>query len=262
MLVLQLKHAIRGVIANVELHGGALARFDLAELRPPWNIHGRRRCSRPRSAHGDGGVEGRAAAAQDGDAGLHSQRIGRRHYVAIGVLRLLEARPGMQLFAPAQAVAGMREISAARLAAVAPGVHTIALAYQDAPITMEQGSLVSKPCASRIPAGPRGNSRWRTSRSASRWMPRPPWCTWVTPTSDAHFARDDAYWRRRTHMAFPPYWFFTNDDGRQVLERRIAAARSICVHVPANAPSRADQRAPELRGYELFTVPGEVREVR
>jgi L-ascorbate metabolism protein UlaG (beta-lactamase superfamily) len=82
-------------------------------------------------------------------------------------------------------------------------------------------------------------------------------------TSDAHFARDEAYWRRRrTHVAFPPYWFFTNDNGRQVLERRIAAARAIGVHVPTNVPSRAVQRAPELRGHELFTVPGEVRETR
>jgi hypothetical protein len=63
-------------------------------------------------------------------------------------------------------------------------------------------------------------------------------------------------------VAFPPYWFLTSDDGRQVLERRIAAARSIGVHVPRNVPSRSEQRAPELRGHELFTVPGEVRELR
>ncbi len=71
------------------------------------------------------------------------------------------------------------------------------------------------------------------------------------------------YWRRRrTHVAFPPYWFFTNDSGRQVLERRIAPSRSIGVHVPTNVPSRADRRAPELQGHELFTVPGEVRDIR
>jgi L-ascorbate metabolism protein UlaG (beta-lactamase superfamily) len=81
--------------------------------------------------------------------------------------------------------------------------------------------------------------------------------------SDAHFARDDAYWRRRRiHVAFPPYWFFTSNDGRQVLERRIAPARAIGVHVPTNVPSQADRRAPELRGHELFTVPGEVQKIR
>ena len=81
--------------------------------------------------------------------------------------------------------------------------------------------------------------------------------------SDAHFARDDAYWhRRKTHVAFPPYWFLTSVERRRVLERRIAAARSIGVHVPANVPSQPDQREPELRGHELFTMPGEVREIR
>ncbi len=40
--------------------------------------------------------------------------------------------------------------------------HATALAYQDAPVTLEQGALVVEPCASRIPAGPRGSSRSRT----------------------------------------------------------------------------------------------------
>ena len=31
--------------------------------------------------------------------------------------------------------------------------------------------------------------------------------------SDAHFAHDGAYWRRRrTDVAFPPYWFFLSDE--------------------------------------------------
>lgn len=75
--------------------------------------------------------------------------------------------------------------------------------------------------------------------------------------------RDDAYWqRRRTNVAFPPYWFLTSAEGRRVLDRRIGAARSIGVHVPADVPSQSDRRAPELRGHDLFTVPDEVREIR
>ena len=50
----------------------------------------------------------------------------------------------------------MREISAERRAAVAAGVHAIALAYQDAPVTLEQGSLVRGE-AVRIP-----HSGWPT----------------------------------------------------------------------------------------------------
>jgi L-ascorbate metabolism protein UlaG (beta-lactamase superfamily) len=186
------------------------------------------------------------------------------HFSAVDVLRLLEARAGLRLFAPAQAVAGMREISAARLAAVASRVHAIALAYQDAPVTLEQGSLVVE--AVRIP-----HSGWPTRQQQVENIAFRVTLDATTTVvhlgdadpNDAHFARDDAYWhRRRTHVAFPPYWFFTSDEGRQVLERRIAPARAIGIHVPTNVPSRADERAPELRGHELFTVPGEVREIR
>ena len=186
------------------------------------------------------------------------------HFSAVDVLRLLEARPALRLFAPAQAVAGMREISAERLAAVASRVHAIALAYQDAPVTLEQGSLVVE--AVRIP-----HSGWPTRQQQVENIAFRVTLDATTTvvhlgdadTSDAHFARDDAYWhRRRTHVAFPPYWFLTSDEGLRVLERRIAPARAIGVHVPANVPSQSDRRAPELRGHELFTVPGEVREIR
>ncbi len=186
------------------------------------------------------------------------------HFSAVDVLKLLEARPGLRLFAPAQAVAGMREISAERLAAVAPRVHAIALAYQDAPVTLRQGSLVVE--AVRIP-----HSGWPTRQQHVENIAFRVTLDAATTvvhlgdadTSDAHFARDDAYWqRRRTNVAFPPYWFLTSAEGRRVLDRRIGAARSIGVHVPADVPSQSDRRAPELRGHDLFTVPGEVREIR
>ena len=186
------------------------------------------------------------------------------HFSAVDVLRLLEARPALRLFAPAQAVAGMREISAERLAAVASRVHAIALAYQDAPVTLEQSSLVVE--AVRIPHSGWPARQQQVENIAFR-VTLDATTTVVhlgdADTSDAHFARDDAYWhRRRTHVAFSPYWFLTSDEGRRVLARRIAPTRSIGVHVPANVPSQSDRRAPELRGHELFTVPGEVREIR
>ena len=186
------------------------------------------------------------------------------HFSAVDVLRLLEVRPGLQLFAPAQAVAGMRDVSATRLAAVASRVHAITLAYQDAPVTLQQGALVVE--ALRIP-----HSGWPTRQQQVENIAFRVTLDAATTvvhlgdadTSDAHFAHDDAYWRRRrTNVAFPPYWFFMSDEGRQVLERRIAPTRSIGVHVPANVPSQADLRAPELRAHDLFTVLGEVRELR
>jgi L-ascorbate metabolism protein UlaG (beta-lactamase superfamily) len=186
------------------------------------------------------------------------------HFSAVDVLRLLEARPGLRLFAPAQAVAGMREVSATRLAAVAPRVHSIALAYQQAPVTLEQGGLVVE--AVRIP-----HSGWPTRQQDTENLAFRVTLDGTTTvvhlgdadTTEAHFTRDGAYWgRRRTNVAFPPYWFFTSDAGRHVLNTRLNAARSIGVHVPKDVPSQSDRRTPELRGHELFTAQGEVRDVR
>lgn len=186
------------------------------------------------------------------------------HFSAADVLRLLEARSGLQLFAPAQAVVGMREVSADRLAALGSRVHAISLAYQDAPITLEQGSLTVE--AVRIPHSGWPERQQQTENIAFR-VTLDAATTVVhlgdADPSDAHFARDDAYWhRRRTNVAFPPYWFFTSDAGRQVLAQRINAARSIGVHVPAKVPAQPDRRDPELRGHELFTSPGETRDIR
>ena len=186
------------------------------------------------------------------------------HFSAADVLRLLEARPALLLFAPAQAVAGMREISAARLAAVASRVHAIALAYRQAPVTLNQGALVVE--AVRIP-----HSGWPTRQTDTENLAFRVTLDAATTvvhlgdadTSDAHFTRDAAYWgRRRTRVAFPPYWFFANDEGRKVLNTRLNAARSIGVHVPRDVPSESGRREPELRGHELFTTPGEVRDIR
>jgi L-ascorbate metabolism protein UlaG (beta-lactamase superfamily) len=186
------------------------------------------------------------------------------HFSAIDVLRLLETRSDLRLYAPAQAVAGMREIAPARLDAVLGRVHAIALQYRDAPVSLEQGPLLIE--AVRVPHSGWPARQQHVENIAFR-------VTLDTETtvvhlgdadaSDAHFAADDAYWsKRRTDLALPPYWFFLSDGGRQVLERRIAAARAIGMHVPADVPSRPTERAAELREHELFTDPGEVRTIR
>jgi L-ascorbate metabolism protein UlaG (beta-lactamase superfamily) len=185
------------------------------------------------------------------------------HFSAEDVLRLLEARPELRLYAPAQAVAGMREIASTRLDAVIARVNAIALQYQDAPVALQHGTLIVE--AVRIP-----HSGWPTRQQQVENIAfRVTFDTETTvvhlgdsDASDAHFAHDASYWSRRpTDVAFPPYWFFLSDGGRRVLERRIAPTRSIGMHVPVDVPSRPAERASELRGHELFTELGEVRAI-
>jgi L-ascorbate metabolism protein UlaG (beta-lactamase superfamily) len=186
------------------------------------------------------------------------------HFSAIDVLRLLETRTDLRLYAPTQAVAGMREIASARLDAVIDRVNAIALQYRDAPVSLEHGPLFIE--AVRVPhAGWPArqqqveNIAFRVTLDAETTVVH----LGDADASDAHFAPDGGYWsRRRTDAAFPPYWFFLSEAGRQVLERRIAPTRSIGMHVPADVPGRPADRAAELRRHELFTEPGEVRAIR
>ena len=53
------------------------------------------------------------------------------HFSAVDVLRLLEARPELRLYAPAQAVAGMRQIASGRVDAVMARVNAVALQDPD-----------------------------------------------------------------------------------------------------------------------------------
>jgi L-ascorbate metabolism protein UlaG (beta-lactamase superfamily) len=186
------------------------------------------------------------------------------HFSAVDVLRLLEARPGLRLYAPAQAVAGMREVDSRRLDAVMDRVSAIALAYRDAPVSLEHGALHVE--AVRVPHAGWPARQQQVENIAFR-VTLDARTTVVhlgdADANDAHFAAAAAYWsRRRPDVALPPYWFFLSEGGRLVLERRIAAMRSIGVHVPTDVPGPPAERAPELRQYELFTEPGEVRAIR
>jgi L-ascorbate metabolism protein UlaG (beta-lactamase superfamily) len=185
------------------------------------------------------------------------------HFSAVDVLRLLEARPDLRLYAPAQAVAGIREIASARLDAAMARVSAIALQYRDAPVSLQHGSLLVE--AVRIPHSGWPDRQQQVENLAFR-VTLDSATTVVhlgdADASDTHFAHDGSYWsRRRTDVAFPPYWFFLSDAGRQVLERRIAPTRSIGMHVPADVPSRSADREAGLRAHELFTDPGEVRAI-
>ena len=76
----------------------------------------------------------------------------------------------------------------------------------------------------------------------------------------ASSARDAMYWEQNPpQMAFPPYWFFSSANGVEILQDRIKPARSVGVHVPVSIPADPVLRPAELRGYDLFTMPGESR---
>ena len=72
-----------------------------------------------------------------------------------------------------------------------------------------------------------------------------------------HFIPHKEHWAaKRTDTAFPPYWFLTSMQGRNILSDDMNVASSIGVHVPLEIP--ADLKA---SGQDYFSKPGEMREI-
>ncbi len=183
------------------------------------------------------------------------------HFSPADILRLLKVQPGIHLYAPSQAVAGLREVASAQDEKLFERVTAVDLAYKDAPVTLKTEGLLIE--AVRIP-----HSGWPTSRldiENISWRVTLNETTTVLHMGDAdpndiHFERDAAYWdKTHVHMAFPPYWFFGSAGGREILKNRLKPGHSVGVHVPVSIPADPALRPVELRGHDLFTRPGESR---
>lgn len=185
------------------------------------------------------------------------------HFSPADILRLLKLQPGIQLYAPMQAVTGLRSVASEQDEDVFKRVTAVKLAYKDAPVTLEMDDLIIE--AVRIPHSgwPNGrldveNISWRVTLNESTTVLH----MGDADPNDVHFERDAAYWdKRHTHMAFPPYWFFSSTYGKTILKNRIKPGHSVGVHVPVSIPKNHSLRPLELRDHDLFTDPGETRDI-
>ncbi|MGI9205630.1 MAG: MBL fold metallo-hydrolase [Woeseiaceae bacterium] len=182
------------------------------------------------------------------------------HFSPEDMLRLLHAQTGMRLYAPAQAVAALREVSGADDASIFDRVVGLDLEYGDSPVRIEWDRLLIE--AVHIP-----HSGWPTARTdvqnlAFRVTLNDTSTVLHLGDADArivHFAADEEYWEERAiDMALPPYWFFASEDGLEILEDRIDVRRAIGIHVP-DSFSNAANIPEDLLGVDLFTLPGEGR---
>ena len=185
------------------------------------------------------------------------------HFSPADILRLLKEQQGIYLYAPVQAVNGLRSVSGTNDEKIFERVTAVELAYKDTPVTLEMEGLLIE--AARIPHSgwPNGrldveNISWRVTLNETTTILH----MGDADPNDVHFARDAAYWdKRHTHMAFPPYWFFTTSQGPGILENRIKPDHSVGVHVPVSIPQNPSLRPQELRDVDLFTEPGESRDI-
>lgn len=182
------------------------------------------------------------------------------HFSAEDMLRLLKAQTAAMLYAPAQAVAAIRQLSGPDDESVFDRVVGLDLDYGDEPARIDADTLIID--AVHIP-----HSGWPTARTdvqniAFRITLDDNSTVLHLGDADArivHFAADQEYWEERVvDVALPPYWFFGSDDGIEILEDRIEVRHSIGIHVPADF-SNPESVPGELSGFDLFTRPGEGR---
>jgi len=183
------------------------------------------------------------------------------HFSPVDVLRLLKSQPAIRLYAPSQAVAVLGSVAGEQDKHILDRVTSVNLAYKETPVTLEMEGLFIE--AVRIPHSgwPSGrldveNISWRVTLNETTTVLH----LGDADTNDVHFERDAGYWDKRlTHMAFPPYWFFSSKGGRDILEYRIKPRHSVGIHVPVSIPADPARRPAELRAFDLFTEPGESR---
>ena len=183
------------------------------------------------------------------------------HFSARDVLRLLQEREEIRLYAPAQAVTEMRKLASSEIESVFDRVTIFDLEYGDAPVFVRTDGLLIE--AVHVP-----HSGWPTARTdvqniAFRITLEDTSTVLHLGDADArlvHFEQDENFWdERHVDLAFPPYWFFRSADGREILEDWVRASHSIGIHVPAEFGEDASTIPSELLGEDLFTQPGEGR---
>lgn len=182
----------------------------------------------------------------------------RDHFSAAAMIAYLSARPEVKLVAPQQALEMMR--ADANWDAALRGRMTILdIEAGDEAETISVGDV--KASAVRIPhAGWPAPARATVQNMVYR-VTLGEGAT-VIHMGDAdprrqHFIPHKNHWAaKRTDHAFPPYWFLTSPQGRNILSDDMNVAISTGIHVPIKVPTELKESG---QGY--FSVSGETREI-
>lgn len=184
------------------------------------------------------------------------------HFAADRLLRYLREQPDVRVYAPMQAVIQMREDAAAddslfsRVVGIAAELDEPAADYTIGEVEIR---------VARVP-----HSGWpdrMTDIENLVFHVRLEGETSVTHFGDAdpnpeHFAPHAGVWHEfGADLALPPWWFFLSDGGLRILEDHVVPTQTIGVHVPADMPDNEADRPDDVRGYDLFTTPGEQRSI-
>jgi L-ascorbate metabolism protein UlaG (beta-lactamase superfamily) len=182
------------------------------------------------------------------------------HFAAGDMVSYLKKHSSTKLIAPTQAVAAMVEFR--DFEGIKSQITAVELEYGDEAKTFDVDNLSVD--ALRIP-----HAGWPSRADISNLVYRvslngsnPDTTNTVIHMGDAdpeddHFRPYKELWRlKETQVAFPPYWFFLSAEGRDILDSRINALKSIGVHVPVKIPQDLKDS-----GRDFFSKPAETRQL-
>ncbi len=190
----------------------------------------------------------------DGIDAIFVSHVHGDHFAAADMIRYMQTHKDVHLFAPQQAITRMRDLAPEDMS-IFERSSVFEIEPGGAPVQRSIDNIVVD--AVPIPhAGNRPNIQNMVFRVTLDDR--------VTvmhmgdaDTNDKDFAPYAAHWAaRQTDHAFPPYWFFLDKKGQDILRQRINAKSFTGVHVPIKTPG-------QLHGgpNDYFSVPGESRQI-
>lgn len=177
------------------------------------------------------------------------------HFSVDEIIVYLERHHHVRLYAPSQAVEWMREET--ENTAIFDRVIGVPLERLDAPISYSEGDL--KIDVVRIP-----HAGWPGRAEVSNLVWRVTLADGVTvmhlgdaDPNDVHYAPHSDHWQKTTtDVAYPPYWFFLSEEGRQIVDVRLNARAATGIHVPVELPTELF-----VTGADFLHNPGETRRI-
>jgi len=199
------------------------------------------------------------APPYDGVDAVFVSHIHGDHFSAAPAIAYLRAQTSVRLFGSIQVRAAIIDAGVAEDDPIMARITAIDLAPEDSARSFELDGVAIDLVA--IPhAGDRPdiqNFAWRVALDEALTVMHLGDAGPVVEDFERH---KDHFLAKKTHAAFPPYWFFGYADGEAILNTYIKADKTIGVHVPARAAENGARWRADAGG-DLFTDPGEMRDI-
>ncbi len=195
----------------------------------------------------------------DGVDAIFVSHVHGDHFTAAPAIEYLRMQTGVRLYAPRQALTAFAQAGVDADDPIMSRIMTYDLQPNDEALQLDLEGInvdvVAIPHAGNRPDVQ--NFSWRVTLDDQTTVMHLGDAGAVVPDFSRHMAH---FKSKKTHAAFPPYWFFDGDTGETILHDIIGADHIIGVHVPARAAGHGAEWREQL-GNDLFTDPGETREV-